>query len=206
MDASISVDVPAGSLRDAPNAITAARIVVTVALFVALSVGWSRAGVVLFVIAAGTDWVDGFWARRWGPITRLGRVLDPLADKLLICGTFVFLAANGASRVAPWMAVVVLARELLVTALRSAVEARGGDFSAKWLGKQKMAWQCVAATLGLMLASPWRCGDWPVRFTVPPWLMDATLWGAVGLTIASGVTYASAAMRPLAARPGKESG
>jgi CDP-diacylglycerol--glycerol-3-phosphate 3-phosphatidyltransferase len=203
MEVSRDSDVPVGSLRDVPNAITAARIVVTVALFVCLSVGWSRAGVVLFVLAAGTDWVDGYWARRWGPITKLGRVLDPLADKLLICGTFVFLGANGASRVAPWMAVVVLARELLVTALRSAVEARGGDFSAKWLGKQKMAWQCIAATLGLMLASPWRCGDWPVPFTIPVRLMDASMAVALVLTVVSGFTYARAAMRPLDARSGE---
>ncbi|MGL4511604.1 MAG: CDP-diacylglycerol--glycerol-3-phosphate 3-phosphatidyltransferase [Lacipirellulaceae bacterium] len=187
-------EVPAGSLRDAPNAITAARVVVTLALFVALSVGWSRAAVVLFLLAGGTDWVDGFWARRWGPITKLGRVLDPFADKLLICGTFVFLAADEASRVAPWMAVVILARELLVTALRSAVEARGGDFSAKWLGKQKMAWQCIAATLGLLLASPWRCGGWPIEFVVAPWLMDGSIAITLLLTVASGVTYARAAV------------
>ena len=114
------------------------------------------ASLVVFLIAAGTDWVDGYWARKYGQITQLGRILDPFADKMIICGTFIFLAAapqladgSPASGIAAWVAVLVMAREMIVTALRSFVEERGGDFSAKWAGKWKMVFQCAAAAFGI---------------------------------------------------------
>ena len=135
-----------------PNQLTVARIVLSIVMFVLLPLGWYKTSFALFVITAGTDWLDGYWARRYGQITQLGRVLDPFADKLFICGTFIFLAAVPplADGVAPsgipaWMAVVIAGRELLVTTLRTFVEQQGGDFSAKWVGKWKMALQCLAA-------------------------------------------------------------
>src|SRR3954465_6424837 len=113
-----------------PNVLTIARVVLSVICFVTLTLGWFLPSLVLFAIAAGTDWVDGFYARRYGQITQLGRILDPFADKIVICGTFAFLAAvppveferwldRSASEIWAWMAVVVIARELLVTLLRS---------------------------------------------------------------------------------------
>ena len=107
----------------------------------------------MFVIAAGTDWLDGYFARKYGQVTTLGRILDPFADKVIVCGTFIFLAAIPAIRdgrwgfwgLQPWMVVVIVGRELLVTALRSFIEERGSDFSAKMSGKLKMVLQCVAA-------------------------------------------------------------
>ena len=108
----------------------------------------------MFVVAAGTDWVDGFWARRYGQVTTLGRILDPFVDKIIICGTFIFLVAESAIRASPaWMAVIVVGRELLVTALRSFLEEQGADFSAKLSGKLKMVLQCLAATLSLLALS-----------------------------------------------------
>src|SRR5262245_47496267 len=119
-----------------PNAVTVSRVALTIVLFVLLTKQHFVASLALFLIAAGTDWVDGYWARKYGQITQLGRILDPFADKLIVCGTFIFLAAapqlpDGmpASRVAAWMAVLILARELAVTALRSFIETQGGDFS-----------------------------------------------------------------------------
>ncbi|MDR1964705.1 MAG: CDP-alcohol phosphatidyltransferase family protein [Planctomycetaceae bacterium] len=108
-----------------------------------------------FVLAALTDFLDGWWARKFKQITIFGRIMDPFADKFLICGVFVCLIAipeltsDAAGYPAwlmlqPWMVVVILGRELLVTSLRAVVESSGGDFSAKWIGKWKMAFQCVA--------------------------------------------------------------
>ena len=192
-------DVPLGSLRDRPNQITAARLVATVLCFVCLSLGWYGYSLGAFLFAAATDWVDGYWARRWGPITRLGRVLDPLADKLLICGVFVYLAAIPESDVAPWMAVVILARELLVTALRSAVESSGGDFSARWLGKQKMVWQCVAAAMSLLQVAGWAGVRWPGPWIVWDYatftIVDFSIWGCLVMTVWSGIDYAYGALR-----------
>lgn len=196
-DDASQTEVAIGSLRDVPNQITVARLVATLACFVCLSVGWLLPALALFLLAAGTDWADGYWARRWGPITQLGRVLDPLADKLLICGLFVYLAATPGSDVAPWMAVVVLAREMIVTGLRSFVEGSGGDFSAVAIGKAKMVLQCVAGSLSLLQAAGVAGASWPTiawdadRLTV----VDAAVWAAVSLTIWSGVSYCVAAWR-----------
>ena len=83
-----------------------------------------------------TDWLDGYWARKYGQVTTLGRILDPFVDKIIICGTFIFLAAvPGSRRVAAWMAVVVVGRELLVTALRSFLGRRRGRLLGQHVGQ-----------------------------------------------------------------------
>ncbi|MCA9187498.1 MAG: CDP-diacylglycerol--glycerol-3-phosphate 3-phosphatidyltransferase [Pirellulaceae bacterium] len=181
-----------------PNQITAARLVVSLLVFVFLQLGWYFPALVFFVIGAGTDWVDGYLARRWKQITQLGRILDPLADKIIICGTFTFLAAAPGSRILAWMAVVVLARELVVTVIRSFLEQHGRDFSAKWSGKIKMGFQCAAA-IGSMLAL------WLVpEGKTPPesllWLpptVTLLAWATVVSTLYSGYVYVNAARRLL---------
>ncbi len=116
-----------------PNWITLGRLILAAgpipAAVVAglLAVSWR---ICTFVLASGSDWVDGYLARRFGMVTVLGRVLDPFVDKILVCGTLIFLAAEPAfyrqpEPLQPWMVVIILARELLVTALRSWVEEPG---------------------------------------------------------------------------------
>lgn len=177
------------SVWNVPNRLSAARVVMAVGCFVCLSFDQFALALGLFGLAAATDWLDGYWARRFSQVTQLGRILDPFADKLLICGVFVYLAAEPASRVPAWAAVVVLARELLVTALRSFVESRGGDFSAKWAGKWKMVLQCatVVASLWLLTMGDARAAWLPTATSI---LVVAT----VLLTLASGWEYVQAAM------------
>jgi CDP-diacylglycerol--glycerol-3-phosphate 3-phosphatidyltransferase len=178
-----------------PNWITVGRLGLAVLLFVILSlpVPWGYdAGFWIFVIATGSDWVDGFLARRFQMVTVLGRILDPFVDKILICGTLIFLAADPRMHshlelLQPWMVVVVLARELLVTALRSWVEERGQDFSAQTAGKLKMVVQSVAGAAGLMflavgaeIAHPW---VWLY------WVLVVSVWAMVAVTVYSGVVY-----------------
>lgn len=105
----------------------------------------------LFVLTAVTDVLDGAVARRWGDVTVFGRIADPLVDKLLVVGTLVLLLeAPSAHAVLPaWVVLLVVARELTVTALRGAVEAGGASFAAAFWGKAKMLAQCVA--LGALL-------------------------------------------------------
>ncbi|MEM9185398.1 MAG: CDP-diacylglycerol--glycerol-3-phosphate 3-phosphatidyltransferase [Planctomycetota bacterium] len=189
MSATASNPLPAGSVWNVPNRLSAARLLLAVACFVALSLEAYAAGLTLFVLAAITDWLDGYWARRFNQITQLGRILDPFADKLLVCGTFIYLAAIPASGVAPWMAVVVMARELLVTALRSFVEQAGGDFSAKWAGKGKMVFQCAAILGALVVLMRGEPDGALARAN------QVVLWAAVALTVYSGWGYASAAAR-----------
>lgn len=185
-----------------PNQLTVARLVLSVICFVALAVGWYGTALVLFALAAGTDWVDGFWARRYGQITQLGRILDPFADKIIICGTYIFLAAVAAAEIAAWVAVVVVAREMLVTGLRSFFEERGVDFSAKWAGKWKMVFQCAAA-----VGSLWRL--WYYAYnpadntwaSAPPdwigWTVRGLVWVAVVMTVYSGWAYLQSGLRLL---------
>jgi CDP-diacylglycerol--glycerol-3-phosphate 3-phosphatidyltransferase len=189
-----------------PNAVTVARLVLSIVLFVLLAYERFAVSLALFLIAAGTDWVDGYWARKYGQITQLGRILDPFADKLIVCGTFIFLAAapqladgSPGSGIEAWVAVLVMAREMIVTALRSLVESRGGDFSAKWVGKWKMVFQCAAAAFGIGQlmwydAATHRLVDLP---NWVPWGLHSTLWIAIVLTIWSGVGYIAAATRML---------
>jgi CDP-diacylglycerol--glycerol-3-phosphate 3-phosphatidyltransferase len=198
----------AQTIFNVPNQLTIARLVLALVLFVFLAINWYWTSLVLFVIAAATDWIDGFWARRYGQITQLGRVLDPFADKIIICGAFIFLAAVPrpfgqwlpASAIAPWMAVVVVAREMLVTALRSFFEEGGVDFSAKWAGKWKMVFQCLAAGFSLYRLTYFDPGLANWTETPPQWLtvsLHALVWAAIVLTVYSGWGYVQAALRML---------
>jgi CDP-diacylglycerol--glycerol-3-phosphate 3-phosphatidyltransferase len=190
-------------MLNVPNQLTLARILLSVVLFLFLVGEHYITSFVLFVITACTDWIDGYWARKYGQITKLGRVLDPFADKLFICGTFILLAAVPplASGVAPsgvtaWMAVVIVGRELLVTALRTFVEQEGGDFSAKSAGKWKMVLQCIAAGWSLVHLSYVDRATEAWQSTPPAWMSQGlviVVWAAVLLTVYSAVGYVQAA-------------
>ena len=181
-----------------PNQITASRLVIAVALFFCLHVDYYAVSLILFLLAALTDWVDGYLARQMGQITQLGRILDPFADKFVICGTFIFLSAVPSSRIAPWMAVVLVGREMLVTALRSFLEQKGKDFSANIPGKLKMVFQCLAAVASLILV--WMTQSGYMGLTLASWLphlVTITVWLAVLSTLYSGGVYILAAARLL---------
>jgi CDP-diacylglycerol---glycerol-3-phosphate 3-phosphatidyltransferase len=198
------------TIWNVPNQLTVARLVLSIICFVFLSFDNYFLGLVLFVIAAGTDWVDGYWARKYGQITQLGRILDPFADKIIICGTFTYLAAvpptiggRTASEITAWMAVVVVARELLVTALRSFFEEHGTDFSAKWSGKWKMVLQCAAVAGSL--ARLWYYG-YDTRWEVTPpewttWSLRLVVWAAIIMTVYSGWVYVQRAYGLLKGQP-----
>lgn len=174
-----------------PNQITLARLVLSVVVFVLIPMQHYMAALIVFALAAGTDWLDGYIARKYNLVTKLGRILDPFVDKFLICGVFIYLASEyPASGIAAWMAVVVVARELLVTVIRSFLEGEGVDFSAKMAGKLKMVFQCAAAIVSLWALS--------MGAGVPNWLsltLLTTAWLAVLSTIYSGAGYVLQAIR-----------
>ena len=190
------------ALFNLPNQLTSMRLALSVVLFALMVWEYYLASLVFFIIAAGTDWLDGYFARKYGMVTTLGRILDPFADKVIVCGTFILLAAVPAMHAVPWglrawMVVVIVGRELLVTALRSFLEDRGSDFSANMPGKLKMVLQCVAAGFCLYYLSYAAPLD-----DAPGWVrngMVATVWAAVILTIYSGVIYVQVAVRLLRA-------
>jgi CDP-diacylglycerol--glycerol-3-phosphate 3-phosphatidyltransferase len=175
-----------------PNLLSASRLLLAIVLFVVMERGRHGTALVLFLVAASTDWVDGWWARRFGQVSRLGRILDPLVDKVIVCGAFILLAGRGAAggAIAPWMAVVVVVRELIVTAVRSEMEREGHDFSAALSGKLKMVLQCAA--IALVLAGR----AWP-GLHLAGIAVDAAAtwaaWAAVVATAWSGIEYIIAA-------------
>lgn len=181
--------ITAASAWNVPNLLTATRFVLSLVVFALIAYGAYGTAVVLFLIAAGTDWIDGYWARRYGQVTKLGRIFDPFVDKIIICGAFVALVAIPFSGIAAWMAIVVVGRELLVTSLRGLIEGAGGDFSASQLGKWKMVLQCTAVVAALACL---------MRPDPPAWL-DVTryiiIWSAILLTLYSGWDYLWTAVR-----------
>lgn len=175
---------PVGSqVVNVPNTISFLRLLLAIGVGVLIEVESFTLAWIVFVFAASTDFVDGYWARRFNQVTKLGRILDPFVDKIIITAAMVALVGVAQSGVAAWMVTVIVGRELLVTSLRGMVEGSGGDFSARPLGKWKMLAQCVAVVACLILAS----------YAEPPswlfWSSRICLWFSIFLTIASGVDY-----------------
>lgn len=134
------------------NQLTASRLVLAVVLFVLIAMHAWLWCILVFAVAAATDWFDGYLARKQGLASTLGRVFDPLVDKVLVGGAFIFLLGlpSDQTGILPWMVTVVVARELIINALRNYLESQGVVFGADWLGKLKMGLQC-AVLLGVFL-------------------------------------------------------
>ena len=160
-----------------PNVLTVLRIVAVPVIVVALldqTPHGDTLAAVVFGLAAITDGLDGYIARRRQEVTTFGKLMDPLADKLLIVAALVSLVSL--DRIAAWAAMVIIARELAVTGLRAVAVERGVVISASWLGKLKTLLQ-IAAILAVILIDP-----------TPAWA-DALLYVAVAVTVISGVDY-----------------
>ena len=178
------------------------RLVLSVVVFVLVPLELYIPALIIFAVAAGTDWVDGYYARKYDQVTQLGRILDPFCDKIIICGSYILLSVQmrdiqaeslGLSvQIAGWMAVVVVGRELLVTALRGFIEQHGGDFSAKFSGKLKMVFQCAAVIGSLaVLSNPTESSD-GLRVTTL-----ILIWLSVVSTIYTGIIYIQAAIKTI---------
>jgi CDP-diacylglycerol--glycerol-3-phosphate 3-phosphatidyltransferase len=137
-----------------PNQLTIARLGLT-ALFVAVAystLSWALTAVmVLFGIAAFTDFLDGWIARQRGLVTPFGQLMDPLADKVMMAAAFIVLLDIDRHSMPAWLVIVVLFREFLVTGLRLVASSRGAVLAADWLGKQKTIWQIITASYLLVM-------------------------------------------------------
>ena len=188
------------SLLNVPNLLSFARIPLAVILFACIVENAWLAGLLVFIAACITDWLDGWWARRYGPLTLVGRNLDPLADKILVCGTFIYLIPTLGAGIEPWMVVVVVGRELAVTGIRGMVEATGQKFGADWFGKLKMVLQC-AVIIGVLLIRWLIWIDEGQFVTVLRPIQLVLLWAMLAATIGSGVQYVVKAVRLLGRDP-----
>jgi len=174
-------------LFNLPNQLTGMRFLLSFVLFYLISQELWLASLLVFVFAAFTDWLDGHLARTQNMQSSLGRNLDPLVDKVLICGTFIFLIPIGTTEgwLPPWMVTVVVARELLITGLRNFIEQKGVSFGADFLGKAKMILQCAALIsifINLMNL------EW-INPTFGFYARAALIYGMLAATLFSGLQY-----------------
>lgn len=185
-----------------PNQITIGRLGLAIVFFTLLSAHDQRTQdpvildicLAIFVVAALTDILDGYLARKQNQVTSLGRILDPFVDKVLVCGAFVLFTgpsfsdpASGlnVTGVKAWMVVLIIGRELLVSSLRSFCEARGLSFGASFSGKAKMLVQSVTAPVILFLvAHPGLLGA-----TVTETIKKTLVWLTVVVTVGSMSAY-----------------
>jgi CDP-diacylglycerol---glycerol-3-phosphate 3-phosphatidyltransferase len=170
-----------------PNQLTASRFLLALVLFVLIALGIWVGCILVFALAAVTDWLDGYLARKQGLVSTLGRNLDPLVDKVLVCGAYIFLLPVKGAGLAAWMVTVVVARELIITGLRSFMENRSITFGADWLGKIKMVLQCGAlfaifvALKAAEVETP-SLGIWQL-------IRDLFIWSMLAATALSGLQY-----------------
>jgi CDP-diacylglycerol--glycerol-3-phosphate 3-phosphatidyltransferase len=172
-----------------PNQLTASRFVLALVLFGLIAVEQWLACLIVFIVAAFTDWLDGYLARKQNLMSTLGRILDPLVDKVLMCGVYICLLPVGVEGkwLWPWMVTVVVARELVITGLRSWMESHGARFGADWMGKFKMVLQC-AAVIAVFVAFlvPEGSGAWSLFFDGS---RNILIWAMVVVTLLSGLQY-----------------
>jgi CDP-diacylglycerol--glycerol-3-phosphate 3-phosphatidyltransferase len=174
-----------------PNVLTLLRILAVPVIVVALldeTPNGDALAAGVFALAAISDGLDGYFARRRQDVTTFGKVMDPLADKLLIIAALVSLVSL--NRLAAWVAMVIIARELAVTGLRAVALEQGVVISASWLGKVKTTLQ-VAAVFALIIWNP------------SPWPVDALVYLALAATVISGLDYFFGLRKRLAAERAK---
>ena len=186
-----------------PTYLTFARILMVPILVVVLMTkvqAYEIIGVVVFWIASITDLLDGYLARRWKQVTTLGKLLDPLADKLLVAGALISLVELG---LAPaWMVFIILAREMAITGLRGIASEEGITIAADTMGKWKMGAQVASIScliLGpkldgwLFLWTKWEVFEFFIQLNKPYSFFVGTgvllLWAAMILAIWSAVSY-----------------
>ncbi len=178
-----------------PNALTLSRLPLSVLLFFCIASSWWALALLTFSVASLTDWLDGWWARKFNQMSAFGRTFDPLIDKVMVAGAFVYLMPVPEAGLSPWMVTVVISRELLITGIRGYIESLGKKFGADWFGKLKMILQCVAL-IAILLVMTLRTQPWAnaliETFQVIQQIIVGTMLAA---TVGSGIQYCLKAYR-----------
>jgi CDP-diacylglycerol---glycerol-3-phosphate 3-phosphatidyltransferase len=198
--------------RHVPNLLTTGRLLLAAVFFALLgyyqyegrgSPGLLNVAFIIYLIALFTDFLDGYLARRWKVEGAFGRVVDPFVDKVLVIGSFIFFAGKNfiipstagkyvvytITGVSPWMVVVILARELLVTSFRGLGEGSGQNFGAAFSGKVKMVVQSVTILIVLIYVNyfaPHLGTGYEPQFRI---FRDVCVWLTVVVTVLSGLAY-----------------
>lgn len=167
------------SKMNLPNKITIIRVIAVPFFVVLFNLNYAFPAAILFCIASATDALDGYIARKRGLVTNFGKIMDPLADKIIVIAAFILLVQSG--KIPGWMIIVILAREFIVAGLRTVAAVDGIVIAAGIWGKLKTATQ--------MLAIPFLIVDnWPFEMIGIP-IDQILLWLCVALTVISGIEY-----------------
>lgn len=167
--------------KNLPNQLTIARILAIPVFIAVLLLDCRAAACIIFIVAAFTDYLDGSIARKYNLVTNFGKLMDPLADKLLTMSAFICLVELG--DIPGWMVIVILGREFIITGMRQVAAAEGIVVAAGWSGKIKTVCQMVAIPLIVLK-------NWPFNMLPFPCPVDQImLWAALVMTVWSGVEY-----------------
>lgn len=175
-----------------PNTLTVSRLALAAAVYGLIEFEAYAWALIVFLIAATTDALDGYFARLLKQESALGRQLDPLIDKVIVAGCYIYLATIPGTGVRAWMVTAIVVRELLIQGLRSLLEGQGQPFGARTAGKLKTVVQC--ASISAVLLVLWLQASSPPALA---WIRDGLTWLAVALTIYSGLVYIRVAMPSL---------
>lgn len=202
-------------LKHIPNLLTGLRLVLAFVFFAMLSryqyerlgaLAYLNIAMILYLVALITDFFDGYLARRWKAEGAFGRITDPFVDKVLVLGSFIFFAAKNfvipfaspeniptnvktITGVTPWMVVILLARELLVTTFRGASEGKGQQFGAQFSGKVKMTLQSITILVILAFVNFHGRLETAGYDVLAERIRDGFIWATVIVTVYSGLLY-----------------
>ena len=193
-------DAPAEEFRlrksavfNLPNRITLSRLMLAIVFFVLLSHRHFNVALIVFFVAVITDWLDGYFARKWDLITDLGRIVDPFVDKVIICGAFIIFLNIAKGVIAPWMVIVIVAREFFVSSIRGFSESKGVKFASNMWGKTKMFIQSWTICALILYYAYFENVGWAEN------MVCVFMWITVIVTIGSGITYVISAKKTLLA-------
>jgi CDP-diacylglycerol--glycerol-3-phosphate 3-phosphatidyltransferase len=179
-----------------PNRLTAARFILTALFVAALSSQWRYAhttGLIVFILAGVTDYLDGLIARKRKLVTDFGQLMDPMADKIMMASAFILLVPLGAFPA--WVAIVIISREFAITGLRLLAASKGVVLPAERMGKHKTLWQIVTVCFFLLLLSLKELATVGIGKSGAWWWIAWNLGGgaliacALLLTLYSGIGY-----------------
>lgn len=176
-----------------PNRITLSRLLLAIVFFIFLTYRHFNVALITFFVAVVTDWLDGYLARKWDLSTDLGRIVDPFVDKVIICGAFIIFINIAKDLIAPWMVIVIVAREFFVSSIRGFSESKGVKFASNMWGKTKMFIQSWTICAMILHYAYFENVGWA------EYLVTIFMWITVVVTIGSGITYVLSAKKTLLA-------
>ena len=166
-----------------PNKLTIARVIAVPFFIAAYQMDYSLIAFILFIVASFTDMLDGKIARKYNLVTNFGKIMDPLADKILVYSAFCLMVADG--NVPGWMLIVILAREFAISGMRTVAASDGTVIAAGMSGKIKTVLQMIAVPLLILRgALPYETAEYVIYIAG-----EVFLWASLVMTVYSGIEY-----------------